>query len=142
MQTEKEVLTAQEAMEVLDKSLWSFFDVGNFGFSEFDSEDVNSITLQKISLYNELYPDCYLGKVNLYDNDRGQKSAILCKYVTGQRVYNFSYSFMIPCYDAELVKMIYDRDVAEYTGTKADYIRVDAIHARVEKLGGMQLIWV
>ena len=80
----------------------------------------------------------WLGNVNLYEETRDKP--ILWEWDRGM-VYNFGAAFVIPCYDAELERMIRERDNAPYTGTKDDAPRVQAILDRVDKLGGVSLIW-
>jgi hypothetical protein len=82
----------------------------------------------------------YLGNVNLYGDDR-KKPVVFRKYPDGETVYNFGESFVVPTDDAELRRLIEERDQAEYTGTQADYERVTAIHDRLEAIGGHNLHW-
>jgi len=106
--------------------------------SEFDCE-INDISRAKIDAALELWGTCYLGKVNLYNDARG-KPYHLTPY-TGQQVYNFEYSFIVPVRDRDLERLIEERDRAPYTGTTEDFHRIEEIHALIEKLGGVQLIW-
>jgi hypothetical protein len=109
------------------------------GTSEFDMS-INDISRAKIAACAEIWPEVWLGHVNLYGDDRHGGKAIMQKW-EGELVYNFEYAFAIPGHDAELEKLIRDRDDAEYTGTTDDYKRVDAIFARIETLGGETLSW-
>lgn len=108
------------------------------GTSEFDPS-INEISRAKIDAARELWGKCWLGKVNLYDDQRGKRYR-LTPY-TGQLVYNFEYSFIVPVNSRELCKLIKERDRAPYTGTREDFSRVEEIHAQIEKLGGILLIW-
>jgi hypothetical protein len=111
----------------------------NGGSSEFDMS-INDISRAKIQAVSEIWTEVWLGNVNLYGDDRHGGKPIMTKW-EGDLVYNFEYAFCIPGHDAELEQMIRDRDDAEYTGTRDDYKRIDAIFARIEKLGGETLSW-
>lgn len=125
--------------EITDIFIQSFKN-GDFGPTEFDQE-VNTISRHLISAYHEHYGRCFLGKINLYDKDRGNRDAILTEYKK-QFIYNFAYSFIIPNYDQELIDLIYNRDITPYTGTKDDSVLIDAIFKRLESIGGLYLHWV
>ena len=109
--------------------------------TEFDTE-INDITVEKIKMFAALNNNgsgCYLGKINRYSEDKGKP--YLVPY-DGQRVFNFEYGFMLPVYDEKLAEMIRDREHAEYTGTKADFVLIEAIMGRIQELGGIHLFWV
>ena len=135
----------KKELSKIEKEIWSYYDVMEYGFREFDHE-VNDLTRKKIAVFAKINDgNVWLGNVNLYDEDRGNPESILTKHldiIHRQTIINFSFSFAIPVYDQALVDMIFARDQAEYTGTKEDYKRVDAIHKRIEELGGTHLIWV
>jgi hypothetical protein len=93
--------------------------------------------------------ECWLGHVNLDhdlpDDDDSQHEppnwiTPLWKW-SGKPVYNFGASFVAPRYDAELERLIQERDAAPYTTTAADYQRVTAIHERLAAVGGVCLHW-
>lgn len=109
------------------------------GSTEFDMS-INDISRAKIQAVSEIWPEVWLGHVNLYGKDRHGGKAIMQKW-EGELVYNFEYAFAVPGHDIELEKMIRERDDAEYTGTAADYKRIDVIFARIEALGGETLAW-
>jgi hypothetical protein len=110
----------------------------NEGTSEFDMS-INDISRATIAAMKNESGVCYVGKINLYDEER-KKEYKLVEY-TGQKVYNFEYAFCLPCYDAELERMINERDKATYTGSTADMIRVKAITERIYAVGGKYLFW-
>jgi len=87
----------------------------------------------------------WLGNINLHGKDRtvekGGEGNDPMWWWDGSLVYNFGCAFVVPCDDEQLRQMILDRDRAEYTGTKDDMVRVEAIHARIEELGGHHLVW-
>lgn len=112
--------------------------IENQGTSEFDMS-INDISRQVIEAMKAEYGTCFLGKINLYGEER-KKEYKLVEY-TGQMVYNFEYGFCLPCYDSELERMINERDKAEYTGTSDDMKRVSAIVDRIYSLNGKNLFW-
>ena len=81
----------------------------------------------------------WLGKINLYSDDDRQR--ILWQYELGETVYNFGAAFVLPYYDAELERLIRERDQAPYTGARDDRVRVDAIMERIYAVGGVHLFW-
>jgi hypothetical protein len=93
--------------------------------------------------------ECWLGRVNLHkglpeDND-GRHEPLhwqtpLWKW-TGKPVCNFGAGFVMPRYDAELERLIRERDETPYTTTAADYERVTGIHERLDVVGGVNLHW-
>lgn len=129
-----------KSLETLESLTGKYLQVhwSEGGTSEFDPS-INDISRAKIDAARELWGACYLGKVNLYDDQRG-KPYRLVEY-TGQLVYNFEYSFVVPVNLRELCELIEERDRAPYTGTREDFTRIEEIHALIEKLGGTQLIW-
>jgi hypothetical protein len=82
--------------------------------------------------------EAWLGKINLYDEDKGKP--ILWKW-DGSLVRNFSCAFVIPAYDANLERMIRERDESEYTGCRDDLRRIRDINRRIDNLGGVNLVW-
>ena len=112
--------------------------IENQGTSEFDMS-INDISRETIQAMKNEFGTCFLGKINLYGEERG-KEYKLVEY-TGQKVYNFEYTFCMPVHDTELERMITERDHTPYTGTKDDYIRIEAITKRIYSVGGENLFW-
>lgn len=106
--------------------------------SEFDT-GLNNLSREKLDAYMEIHEEVWLGKVNRYNYDKDRP--YLVKY-EGQKVYNFEYTFAIPCYDQELIDLIIEREEAEYTGTAEDEPRVQKIMDRIYQLRGIDLFWV
>jgi hypothetical protein len=125
--------TLKECSELTTKYL-----ITHGGTSEFNKL-INDVSRETIKAMKRECGTCYLGKINLYDNDR-KKPYKLVKY-TGQKIYNFEYCFCLPCYDEEVERMIEERDKAPYTGTAEDSRRVEAITERVQQIGGKHLFW-
>jgi len=106
--------------------------------NEEDIEIVNTCSIALIYLYDKFHSETYLGNVNRYDHNRDKP--ILVRY-EGQGICNFEYSFIIPCMDLEIIRMIADRDKMEYTGVADDVPLVTEIIKRVSDLDGTHLIW-
>lgn len=53
----------------------------------------------------------------------------------------YGHDFVVPCFDSVLMDMVEERIEAPYKGTVADGVRLDAIFARIEELGGKVLVW-
>lgn len=105
--------------------------------TEFDG-DLNDITRNKIYTFaNENGGECCLGRVNLYSDN-----TILKMWSKDFMIYNFDYTFAIPKHDTQLETMIRERSNTPYTGTKNDYVLVNAIMGRIEELRGINLFWV
>jgi len=102
--------------------------------------DINDASRQIVMAMVKDHGECWLGKINLYGDDRGKPEKVLRKY-DGGIVYNFGASFVIPEFDQKLVDLIIGRDTAMYEGTKKDALRLDPIFNRIEKLGGHSLHW-
>jgi hypothetical protein len=110
--------------------------------------DANGPVIQAMAAEHD--GECWLGRVNLHhglpeDDDDDQHEPYHADVAlwrwSGKPVYNFGASFVLPRYDAELERLILDRDAANYTTTAADYERVTAIHERIVAVGGVLLHW-
>lgn len=108
------------------------------GPSEFERR-LNELNRFLIEAFAKEKGEAWLGRVNRYEEDRGKP--YLVKY-EGQKVYNFEYTFIVPCHDKELITLIKEREGAEYTGTCEDAPRVTKILDRIKELGGASLVWV
>jgi hypothetical protein len=93
---------------------------------------VNQLSRAKI---RALRP-CFIVKVNRYN----KADPFAREYRRGM-VCNFDGSFVLKTYDVELVRLLEERDGAQYTGTADDARRVEAIYTRMEALGGEILSW-
>jgi len=92
-------------------------------------EDVNESMRGILRAFTEAYPESYLGRVNL----RGRPAMWPARE---SEWLNFDSDFIVPKYNAELEKLINDRELEEYTGTAKDAKLVRAIFAKVADLGG------
>lgn len=126
-----------KTLEQLSNDVFNYLSE-NEGVSEFD-KSINDISRDTIIAMKEKHGVCFLGKINLYGEER-EKDYKLVEF-TGQKIYNFGFEFCLPCYDAELETMINDRDKSEYEGTGKDFKMVTAITERIYKIGGRNLFW-
>lgn len=134
-------MEAKERLKELKQETFDILRDSDFSPSELYDMNLNAVTCEKIEAFAEVHSNqrCYLGKVNRYSEDEGKPG--LVPY-DGQLVYYFEYGFMIPCYDAKLINLIMDRDETEYTGTKEDFVMVEAIMDRIQEMDGINLFWV
>lgn len=102
--------------------------------------DLNDASRAVIAAMHAEHGTAWLGKINLYDKERHGGHPIMWQW-TGKLVYNFGASFVAPAYDAELVRLISERDNAVYTGTADDAKRIEAIYQRMTEIGGIHLHW-
>jgi len=91
-----------------------------------------------VEAYRNEHGEAWLGKINLYENDRGKP--VMWQW-DGSPVSAFVAVFVAPRYDAELVQMVTERDAAPYTGTRDDSVLVDRIFERLDAIGARSLIW-
>jgi hypothetical protein len=103
-------------------------------------ETLNDSCRRVISAMAEEHGECWLGSINLYGVERHGAKPYIWKW-DESLVLNFSCAFVVPRYDAELERLIRERDDAPYTGTVADAARVEAIMDRIAALGGTHLFW-
>jgi hypothetical protein len=102
--------------------------------------DLNDSCRRVIEAMAEDHGECWLGSINLYGADRHGAKPYMWKW-DGSLVRNFSCAFVVPGYDAELERLIRERDDAPYTGVAADAVRVAAIMDRIAAVGGTHLFW-
>ena len=102
----------------------------------------NDYNRDLIRYFRMKHGQAFMGNVNYYDEKREQivkgEGSIYTEY-TGQQVYNFEYSFVVPCQDVELENLI-----RRWNGDERlpkNPVDVAAITDRVTKLGGIHLIW-
>jgi hypothetical protein len=127
-----------DTIKDLNKETYEYLKCNEGWPSEFDMS-INDISRRMIQAVKDQYDQAWLGCVNLYEDDR-KKEYNLTEY-TGQKIYNFEYTFVVPCNDQGLVDLIVKRDRTPYTGTKDDRVLVDQIMGRIESLNGQHLIW-
>jgi len=111
---------------------------GSLPEADDDINDASRVVVEFMAKEND--GEAWLGQINLYGNDRHGGAPVMWRW-DGAPVYNFGASFVSPQHDAELERLIRERDDAPYTSVQADAERVDAILARLEEIGGVSLHW-
>jgi hypothetical protein len=99
---------------------------------------LNELQRELIAAFARQHGEAWLGRINLYKEDKALP--IIWKW-DGGLVYNFGARFVIDHFDEELYNLIVLRFYAPYTGTMADFKRVDAIFTRLHELKGEILTW-
>lgn len=105
------------------------------------NEEYNDLNRKIISAFYQMHGKAFIGFVNYYGDTRKdlveRKVPVYIDYC-GQPVYNFGCSFIVPEADKELAKMIVEWNAA---GTEISGKMVEKITERIEKIGGINLIW-
>lgn len=126
--------------EVLEKETAWIKSMGGFWAVTEGDWKQNKFSRSIVRAYRREHGQAWLGKINLYGEER-HKDYHLTEYKKGM-VFNFEYSFAVPCKDAELERLIIERDNAAYEGTASDIPMVERIMTRITELGGVHLRWV
>ena len=95
-------------------------------------DGINNLNRDLIQAYKDEHGTVWLGKMDA--------APPLWEW-QGYFVYNWEASFVVPCYDEMLHRLILDRRNAPYTGTREDAPRVVAILDRIKELGGTNRLW-
>lgn len=109
----------------------------NGGTSEFD-QSINEISRAKITALKNELGDCWLFKINRYDEDRNKPYLVQFK---GQKIYNFEYAAAVPVYNKELLSLLVE--YCHNSGFKEGTIwgKIEAIQDKIQELNGINLIW-
>lgn len=99
---------------------------------------MNDSMRELVRAFETGYGGCILGKINAYNDE--ERATPMWAW-DGGLVCNFGADFVVPRMDRRLLRLIRDRQEATYTGTVDDKVRVDAIFARLEEIGGTNLTW-
>lgn len=101
----------------------------------------NDWNREMIDALRQKHGKLYLGKINFYEDKRKDVVAGGTVYEehTGGEVYNFACDYVVPCRDEELQKLVQQWN--GNTSLPAPSAIIDKIFERVEKLGGVHLIW-
>lgn len=114
---------------------------GIWALREADST-YNDFNREAIKYFLMRYGQAYLGNINFYDDKRKQvvkgTSSVYEQY-TGQMVYNFGYAFVVPTADKELENLIREWNTDNQLPKGVD--EVTKITNRIDKLGGLHLVW-
>lgn len=113
---------------------------GYLGVQEAD-DTYNHLNQEIIKAFKMAYGVGFLGSVNYYDEERkkivaGEKSVY--EEYTGQKVFNFQCSFIVPTQDEELERLIREWNAGRRCQTGPN---VDEILSRVDEIGGIHIIW-
>ena len=100
---------------------------------------VNDASRAMVHAMLQDHGQAWLGKINLHSDD--DRRRIMWQHEPDETIFTFGAAFVLPCYDAELERLIRERDEAPYTGTRDDAKRIDPILQRIVAIGGVHLSW-
>lgn len=110
---------------------------GSLGVREADQR-YNDLNREIIEAYRQEHDSAYIGKVNIYDVPKEKilsgEYSVLQEY-SGQTVYNFGCSFIVPCKDETLEQLILAWTRNAESGV------VEKIMKRIEEIGGQSFVW-
>ena len=130
-------LTASQANRALGQALAESIGA-NDGSSPCEADpNVNDAARGLVEAVLREHGSAWLGVVNRSRDDR--RPWIWAW--DGQRVENFGADFVLPACDAELERLLRERDEAPYTGVAEDSRRVEGILSRIGVVGGFSLVW-
>lgn len=103
------------------------------------SDDWNNLQREKIAAVFEMSGKAYIGKVNLYGDEREVLSgdAVFVEY-SGEIVYNFDADFIVPAADSVLAEMIVQWNTE---GLPKTLNLIGKITNRIDEIGGINLMW-
>ena len=129
------ILRNLEGIAREENKLW---DSGSCGFSEFVSDPLHDLQIQKLAVLKKTWPEVWLGSFN-WNDGRIWK---LVKY-TGQKIDNFSHDFALPCNDEELFQRLkdYNNPENEELLAKERFDILEKANDRLAELGGVLLYW-
>lgn len=117
------------------------------GYPNEDDMTINDTSRKAIQRIKDVYGKCYLVKINLHGNERGNRDLIAVEAKTHKQtegdwnVWNFCAAFAAPLISDEIIDLILKRDVLEYECSATDGKKVNEIFARLEELGAHVLNW-
>lgn len=110
---------------------------GYLGLMEAD-DYFNDLNRQAIQAFKREHGTAFLGNINFYDDERQEVidgADIIFEEYSGQVISNFSHAFCVAQRDRRLEQLI------RGWNAKADTELLNAIFTRIEKLGGLLLVW-
>tara|TARA_B100000446_G_scaffold184352_1_gene206205 strand:- start:74919 stop:75584 length:666 start_codon:yes stop_codon:yes gene_type:complete len=130
------------AIADISKKVNEYFAINGGMPTEFDMS-INDMSRDIIRRIDEVYGKCYLIKLNLYGDERGNRDAICQEYQTGENynAFNFCACFASPLINDDIVNLILQRDTSEYRGPQNDRVEVESIFKQLEALGAQNLHW-
>lgn len=102
----------------------------------------NNLNREQLLALKMMHGRLWLGSINFYDEKRKKITAgeeSVYEELTDQMVYNFGCDFAVPVPDKELEELIRAWNGDERLPNRL--VDVEAMTGRVEKLGGINLIW-
>lgn len=102
----------------------------------------NNLNREQLLALKMMHGRLWLGSINFYDDKRKKITAgeeSVYEELTDQMVYNFGCDFAVPVPDKELEELIRAWNGDERLPNRL--VDVEAMTGRVEKLGGINLIW-
>lgn len=115
---------------------------GGYGELREADDTYNDLNRELIRGFLKRYGKAFMGDVNFFDEKRKQIArgeASVYEEYTGQMVYNFGCSFVVPTQDEELEKLIRAWNSDDRLPKR--YADVEKITDRVDKIGGIHLTW-
>lgn len=135
-------MTVKDALADIGKSIRLGYHQMEAGYPE--DNHLNDQQRSLIEAMRDEYGTAWLGIVNRDRNATGHlqkgNGSPIWEW-DGRLVYNFGASFVLPQFDAELERLMLEREAASYTGPSADYERIKAIYSRLGAVGGHPLLW-
>lgn len=129
------IMSIESAKANLSKQFTRALKEGDGWFPESDGR-LNHASADLVHAMHESTGAAFVGTCNPPNKD---VTRVLVPYDPGVGVYGGS--FVVPVDDDTLRRLMVERLQADYTGTADDAKRIDAIFARMEAVGGMQLFW-
>ena len=104
---------------------------------------INYLSRDIISRINEVYGQCFLVRINLYGEERGDRNAISTQYQKGEgyNAFNFCAAYATPMVNDSVIDAILNRDTSEYTSAKDDWEKVNQLDLDLVNLGACPLFW-
>lgn len=138
----RDVLEGSIRIALAKKKLRSYvYSCGGYdGVREAD-QSYNDLNRELIDAVRQKFGKAYLGNINYYDEKRKEVAAggSIYEEYTGGTVYNFACAFVVPAPDVEIQQFV--RMWNSSNSLPADSSIIDKIFDRVEKIGGINMIW-
>lgn len=114
---------------------------GGYGAIREADNDYNDLNRKLILAFHEKHGCAYMGNVNFHGEQNiavvnGEKS--IYEEYTGQKIYNFHCTFVVPTPDKELEQMIRQWNSGKLP---LNVSLLDKIMDRIKEIGGMNMIW-
>jgi hypothetical protein len=101
---------------------------------------VNDASRAVVAAMRDELGAAWIGRVNRSREERENPDHPVIWEYEGGMVYNFGADFVVPAFDAELVRLIVEYNSGPWhAATKAK--QVQAVTDRVRSLGGVTLVW-